>query len=178
MTRKINLFLILGLVLSLALVACGTATTPEPAPVEPAAPAAEEAPAEEAPAEEPVAEEAPAAEAALQVTGAVASPQAWTEDEAKAMNAIDVEATNSKGEASSYTGVLLSELISAAQPNADATTVVFVADDGYTAEVALDELLACEDCIASFRSKGGFSTVLPGYEGSLQVKGVVEIQVK
>jgi tungstate transport system substrate-binding protein len=37
--------------------------------------------------------------------------------------------------------------------------------------------MACSDCIASFRSQGGFSTVLPGYAGNMQVKGVVEIQV-
>lgn len=170
MSRKLNLFLILSLAFFLVLAACAPATAPE------AAPAVEE----EMPAEEPAAEEAPAEEmpAALQVTGAVASPQAWTEDEVKAMDAIDVESTNSKGEADTYTGVLLSDLITAAEPNADASMVAFVADDGYIAEVAFDELMACADCIASFRSKGGFSTVLPGYEGKLQVKGVIEIQVK
>ena len=166
MSRTIKLFLILGMVLSLALSACGPTVTPEPAAAEPAA---------EAPAAEP--EAAPAAEIALQVTGAVANPQAWTEDEVKSMTAIDVEATNSKGEASSYTGVLLSELIAAAEPNADANLVAFVADDGYSAEMPLAELMACENCIASFRNNGGFSTVIPGYESKLQVKGVVEIQL-
>ena len=53
-----------------------------------------------------------------------------------------------------------------------------MADDGYTAEVPLADVLACADCIVSFRSKGGFSTVLPGFSGKAQVKGVVEIQVK
>ena len=169
MNRTIKLFLILGMVLSLALAACGPGATPEPASAEPTAPAAEE-PA----AEEPAAEEMPVA---LQVTGDVANEQAWTEDEVKAMNAVDVESTNNKGETSTYTGVLLSDLISAAEPNADANLVTFVADDGYTAEVGLEELMACADCIASFRNNGGFSTVLPGYEGKLQVKGVIEIQI-
>jgi tungstate transport system substrate-binding protein len=168
MSRTIKLFLFLGMVLSLALVACGPQTTPEPAPVEPTAP-----PAGEPAAEEP-AEEMPVA---LQVTGDVANEQAWTEDEVKAMDAIDVESTNSKGEASTYTGVLLSDLISAAEPSADANLVTFVADDGYSAEIGLEELMACADCIASFRNNGGFSTVLPGYEGKLQVKGVIEIQI-
>jgi tungstate transport system substrate-binding protein len=168
MSRTIKLFLFLGMVLSLALVACGPQTTLEPAPVEPTAP-----PAGEPAAEEP-AEEMPVA---LQVTGDVANEQAWTEDEVKAMDAIDVESTNSKGEASTYTGVLLSDLISAAEPSADANLVTFVADDGYSAEIGLEELMACADCIASFRNNGGFSTVLPGYEGKLQVKGVIEIQI-
>ena len=39
-------------------------------------------------------------------------------------------------------------------------------------------MMACEDCIVSFRNQGGFSIVMPGYSGKLQVKGVVEIQVK
>jgi hypothetical protein len=52
------------------------------------------------------------------------------------------------------------------------------ADDGYTAEVALPEVEACQDCIVSFRNKGSFGIVIPGYPGNLQVKGVIEIQVK
>jgi hypothetical protein len=164
MNRTIKLFLILGMVLSLALAACGPGATPEPA-----APAAEEPMAEEPAKEMPV---------ALQVTGAVANEQAWTEDEVKAMDAIDVESTNNKGETSAYTGVLLSDLISVAEPSADASLVTFVADDGYTAEIDFGELMACADCIASFRNQGGFSTVLPGYPGNMQVKGVIEIQVK
>ena len=117
-------------------------------------------------------------EVALKVTGNVVSEQAWTEDEVKAMDNLDVESTNKDGEVSTYTGVLLTDLLAEAQPNADATTVIFVADDGYTAEISLEELNACTDCIVSFRNQGGFSTVLPEFSGKLQVKGVVEIQVK
>jgi DMSO/TMAO reductase YedYZ molybdopterin-dependent catalytic subunit len=169
MSRTIKLFLILSMVLSLALAACGPGATSEPAPAEPAAPATEE-PMEEEPAEEmPV---------ALQVTGEVANAQAWTEDEVKAMDTLEVVATNNKGESSNYTGVLLSDLISAAEPTSDASLVTFVADDGYSAEIDFGELMACTDCIASFRNQGGFSTVLPGYPGNMQVKGVIEIQVK
>ena len=166
--KRLTLLFTLLIAFSLLLAACGPTAAPEPAPAEEAAPAATEA---------PVTTEAPMAEVALKVTGDVANEQAWTEDEVKAMDAIDVESTNSKGEKSTYTGVLLSELITAAKPNADANMVTFVADDGYTAEIGLEELMACADCIASFRNNGGFSTVLPGYEGKLQVKGVIEIQV-
>jgi hypothetical protein len=117
-------------------------------------------------------------EVALKVTGSVANEQAWTEEEVKAMDNLNVESTNKDGEASTYTGVLLTDLLAEAQPNADATTVIFVADDGYTAEISLEELNACTDCIVSFRNQGGFSTVLPEYSSKLQVKGVIEIQVK
>ena len=181
MSRSLKFILLMGLILSLALSACGS-PAPTDAPTT-AAPVATEAPATEAPAataapttEAPTV--APAPEVALKVTGAVAKEQAWTEDEVKAMPTLDVESTNSKGEKDTYTGVLISELIALAEPNADATTVVFVADDGFTAEIALADVTACANCIVSFRSKGGFSTVLPGQPGSLQVKGVIEIQVK
>jgi hypothetical protein len=70
------------------------------------------------------------------------------------------------------------DLLDEAGLNADASAVVFVADDGYTAEISLEELQACLDCILSFRTQGGFSSVMPEFSGKLQVKGVVEIQVK
>jgi len=116
--------------------------------------------------------------AALKITGKVATPIGWTEEVVRAMKTIDAQSTNSQGQTETYTGVLITDLLALAGPASDATTLVFVADDGFTAEVPLADLLACADCIVSFRSKGGFSTVLPGFSGKAQVKGVVEIQVK
>jgi hypothetical protein len=117
-------------------------------------------------------------EYALKITGSVDNETGWSEDELKAMNTLDVESTNSKGETDTYTGVLISDLLNLAVPKADATTLVFVADDGFTAEIALADVINCQNCILSFRSKGGFSSVLPEFEKNLQVKGVIEMQVK
>ena len=117
-------------------------------------------------------------DAAFKITGDVATEVGWSEDKIRSMDTIDAESTNKDGEASTYTGVRLTDLLSKADPNDSATTLVFVADDGYTAEVTLAEVEACADCILSFRNQGGFSTVLPGFPGNVQVKGVVEIQVK
>lgn len=117
-------------------------------------------------------------EIALTVTGNVANEQAWSEAEVRDMQTMEVESTNKDGETSTYTGILITSLVDEAGPGADASAVVFVADDGYTAEVTLEELNACADCIVSFRNQGGFSTVMPGFSGKLQVKGVIEIQVK
>jgi len=164
MSRTTKLIFLMGLILSLALSACGSpAPTAAPAME---APAVTEAPVTEVP-----------ASVALKVTGGVASEQAWTEDEVKAMKTLDVEATDKNGEKATYTGVLLSDLLALAQPNADANLVTFVADDGFTAEISLEDVNACTNCIVSFRDQGGFSTVLPDQPGKLQVKGVVEIQV-
>ncbi|MBN1319045.1 MAG: substrate-binding domain-containing protein [Anaerolineales bacterium] len=115
---------------------------------------------------------------ALAITGDIAAEVGWTEAEVLAMETIDATSINKDGEEKIYTGVLIKNLLDIAGLNDTATTLVFVADDGYTAEVALEEVLACEDCIVSFRNQGGFSTVLPDFPGSVQVKGVIEIQVK
>jgi hypothetical protein len=116
--------------------------------------------------------------AALKITGNVDKEVGWTEEEVKAMDSMDVESTNKKGETSTYTGVSINALLDKAGVKADATTIVFVADDDYTAEATLAEVQGCADCIVSFRDQGGFSIVMPGFPGNLQVKGVIEIQVK
>jgi DMSO/TMAO reductase YedYZ molybdopterin-dependent catalytic subunit len=114
----------------------------------------------------------------LKITGNVKSEVGWTEEKVRSMDAIEVESTNKAGETATYTGVLITDLLGKATPKDDATTLVFVADDGYTAEVPLADVEACENCIVSFREQGGFSSVLPGFAGNAQVKGLVEIQVK
>jgi DMSO/TMAO reductase YedYZ molybdopterin-dependent catalytic subunit len=116
--------------------------------------------------------------AALKITGNVENEIGWTEEKVRSMDTIQAESTNKQGETSTYTGVPVNDLLGKAGPKADATTLVLVADDGYSAEVPLADVQACEDCIVSFREQGGFSTVLPGFPGNAQVKGVVEIQVK
>jgi hypothetical protein len=118
------------------------------------------------------------ADAALKITGSVETEIGWTEEQVKAMPTEVAQSTDKSGETQTYTGVPINDLLAQAKPKSDATTVVLVADDGFTAEVALAEVQACADCIVSFRNQGGFSTVLPGFPGSAQVKGVVEIQVK
>jgi DMSO/TMAO reductase YedYZ molybdopterin-dependent catalytic subunit len=116
--------------------------------------------------------------AALKITGAVENEIGWTEEKIRSMDTIEAESTNKQGETSTYTGVLIDDLLGKAGPNDGATTLVFVADDGYTAEAPLADIQACADCIVSFRNQGGFSIVAPGFPGNVQVKGVVEIQVK
>ncbi len=127
------------------------------------------------------AEEIPAEEgstAALTVTGKVETEQSWSEEEVKSLPTLDVESTNSKGETETYSGVLISDILALASPKPNAETLVLIADDGFSAEIPLADILACENCILSFRSKGGFSSVIPGAAKNLQVKGVVELQVK
>lgn len=117
------------------------------------------------------------ADAAFKITGAVETEIGWTEDQLRSMDTIEAQSTNKAGETSTYTGVSINDLLGKAGVEG-ASTLTFVADDGYTAEVPLADVQACADCILSFRNQGGFSSVLPGFPGNAQVKGVVEIQVK
>jgi hypothetical protein len=117
-------------------------------------------------------------DAALKITGNVASEIGWTEDEVQAMETMDAESTNKDGETKTYTGVSINTLLELAGINDGATTVVYVVDDGNTAEIPLADVQGCADCIVSFRNRGGFSIIMPGFPGNVQVKGVVEIQVK
>jgi len=118
------------------------------------------------------------ASAALKINGKVKTEMGWTEEQIKAMETIQVQSKNKQGETSTYTGVLMSKLLALAGPQSDATTLVMIGGDGYTAEAALADVQACTNCIISFRDQGGFSTVLPDMPGNVQVKGVVELQVK
>jgi DMSO/TMAO reductase YedYZ molybdopterin-dependent catalytic subunit len=117
-------------------------------------------------------------DAAFKITGSVKTEVGWSEDKLLSMDTIDTEYTGKDGVANTYTGVRISDLLSKADPEDGATTVVFVADDGYSAEVPLADIEACADCIVAFQNQGGFRIVAPDMSGKAQVKGVVEIQVK
>jgi tungstate transport system substrate-binding protein len=126
----------------------------------------------------PAAEQPAGGDVALKITGLVAQEMGWSDDQIKAMETMEVESTNKSGEVDTYTGVSIAALLDQASPGSEAQTVVYVADDGFTGEAPLADVTTCTDCIVSFRSKGGFSIVMPGFPGNVQVKGVVEIQVK
>jgi len=130
------------------------------------------------PTEAPAAEAPASAELALKVTGKVENEMGWSEAQVKAMPTMEAERENNSGEMETYTGVSLNTLLDEAGVGEDATTLVFVANDGSEAEVALADVRACGDCIVSFRSQGGFSMVLPGFPNNVQVKGVIEIKVQ
>ena len=115
---------------------------------------------------------------ALKITGNVEKEMAWAENEVRAMDTIEAESTNKDSETKTYTGVPINALLEKAGVKDGATALAFVADDDYTAEATLAEVQGCADCIVSFRNRGGFSIIMPGFPGNVQVKGVAEIQVK
>ena len=70
---------------------------------------------------------------------------------------------NQQGASETYTGVALNELLKQAGVQASATTLLFAGDGGQTAEAASSAVQACADCMLSFRTRGGFSLVMPGF---------------
>jgi len=118
------------------------------------------------------------ADVALKIMGMVDKELAWSEAEVRAMPTMEAQRANKSGVMEAYTGVSLAALMQKAGPKVGAATLVFVASDGSKAEVPLADILTCAQCIASFRTQGGFSIVAPGFADQVQVKGVVEIQVK
>jgi hypothetical protein len=114
----------------------------------------------------------------LQVSGVVSTETGFSEQDLRDLDLQDVQFTEKSGDISTYSGVRIIDLLEEAGLNADASTVVFVADDGYEAEVTLEEVQGCASCIVAFQDDGGLRVVMPDFSGKLQVKDLVEIQVK
>lgn len=117
-------------------------------------------------------------DAALKLTGMVDNEMAWAEDEVRAMDTTEAISTNKEGEESTRTGVSVNALLDEAGVQDGATSVAFVASDGYQAELSFDEVRGCADCIVAFNDGSGFTMVMPGFPGNVQVKGVIEIKVQ
>lgn len=115
---------------------------------------------------------------ALKITGKIASEMGWTETELRGMETIDSEYTGKDGTTKTYTGVSINALLDEAGLQSDASTVSFVASDGYQADVPLADVQACLTCIVTFDEDGGLRMVMPDFSSKDQVKGVVEIQVQ
>ena len=156
MRSKLWLVMVLVLVVS-ALAGCGAA---EPTAEPTTAPAAE------------------AGAADLTVTGMVDNELALSIDDIKALGTEEITSENSKGESETNEAVRLSKILDKAGVQSGATTLVLIADDGYSAEVALADMEANPDGHLKFRSQGGVSSVMPGLPGNTWVKGVVTLEVK
>ncbi|MBN2005834.1 MAG: ABC transporter substrate-binding protein [Anaerolineae bacterium] len=118
--------------------------------------------------------------ATLKVGGLVNKERAFTEAELRALGTRETDYTNKDGETTTYTGVpfttLLPEL--GVSATSKAALLYFVAGDGYEAQVNVDEVLACPECIVAFQPAGGFRAVLPGFTTKVQVRDLVEIEAR
>jgi tungstate transport system substrate-binding protein len=160
----------MGVILSLALSACG-ALTPTAAPATEApvveAPVATEAPATEAPSTEPI----------LTISGAVDNELALSEADLRGMEVIQLNAEHPKKGPTDYEGVRLSEVLAKAGVQDGASALLFTASDGYESEVAYADVAACADCLVAFDGSD-LSMVMPNLSSKAWAKMVVKIEVK
>lgn len=127
---------------------------------------------------EPTPSPTPVETAALTITGSVAAVHEWTVAELRTMPQTSTDYVNKEGETETYTGVALSALFDEAGCGAEATTIAFVAGDGYSAEGDLAEVRGVENGIVAIADDGSLRVVLPEMSSKLQVKDLVEIKLK
>ena len=129
---------------------------------------------------EPTTAPAPAAVTGdLVVIGAVEKPLGLTEADLRGMEVVKITAEHPKSGAAEYEGVRLSELLALAKPAASAAKIVFIATDGYSAEAALADVLACADCLVAFtNTPGKLKLAMPGLSSGLWVKDVKQIELR
>ncbi len=114
----------------------------------------------------------------LTVTGKVTEVKNFTMADLKGFGEITATVDHPKKGDISVTGVLLKSVLDAAQPAADATTIVFTASDGYASELELAPVLACADCMIGFADDGTLTTAMPTFSGSAWAKMLVSIEIK
>jgi len=165
--RTILIVLSLLALASMTLAACGTAATPTPAPT--AVP-----PTAVPPTTAPV-----ATGGTLAITGLVGKPLTLSEADLRAMTVADITADQPKKGVLPFSGVRLSDLMTAAEVKPEAASLVMTAGDGYSAEIDLATLKACADCMIAFTdTPGTFFAVMPGQAGKLWVKNVTGLEFK
>jgi len=114
---------------------------------------------------------APTEEAILTVEG-----KEYSRSDLEAFSLTSADYTNNDGETTTYEGISLVALLVDANAT-EGETLSFTASDGYTANMALEEALACSTCIVAF-DDDSLRVVLPDFSSKLQVKDLAEINVK
>lgn len=116
------------------------------------------------------AQEAAVAEEVILTVGT----EEYSQSELASLGTLSVDYTNKDGETTTYDGVLLADLLT--DVGVDGTNVTFIAADGFSADMPLDEALGCSNCIVAF-DDGSLRMVMPELSSKLNVKDVIEISV-
>lgn len=115
----------------------------------------------------------------LVITGAVTQPMGFMEADLRGMEVLKITAEHPKKGKEDYEGVSLNALLGLVGVTDGATTLVITASDGYSAEVSLDEIRACAECLLGFTNTAEkFKMVMPNLPSGAWVKDVVKLEVK
>jgi len=118
----------------------------------------------------------PQAQATEEVVILTVNDTSYTQSALEALGTTAVDYTDKDGVVTTYDGVLLSTLLTDAGADSG-TDVTFTAADGYEANMTVEELMACTNCIVGF-DDGSLRTVMPDMSGKLNVKDLASITVQ
>ncbi len=134
--------------------------------------------AQYAPTEEPGAE-LPPVTGDLVVIGLVESQLGLMDATLRLLPMVEQQIEHPKKGPTDYTGVTLNSLLDFARVKPEASTLLLTASDGYTSEVELVDVRACEDCMIAFTdTEGVYDLVMGGFDSGFWIKEIVSIEVK
>jgi len=121
----------------------------------------------------------PADQATFKLTGLVNQELSLNEAALRGMEVLKITAEHPKKGPEDYEGVSLKALLEMAGVKDGATTLVATAADGFVVEIALADVMACENCLFAFSDTlEQFKLVLPGLQSNFWAKDVMSIEVK
>lgn len=111
----------------------------------------------------------------LKVVGLVDTPVAWTGDQLRAMEMIEVPSGNSSGEETVYQGVPIIFLMTLVGVQDQASKLAIRSENGNQTEVMLADINACINCIVVPIAQNTFSVILPGLQSEGVITNVVHL---
>jgi len=139
-----------------------------------------------APASTPTTAETPTAEAQAVVgpadakvtlTGLVEAEKTLTMNDLVAMGPVVTTVEHPKKGSMEVTGIPFSKILASVSIKPEAKTVTFVASDGFSVDVPLADLQACESCLLGWDEEM-LRTYMPGFESSFWAKDLTTIEFK
>ena len=116
--------------------------------------------------------------AALKIAGDLRNQLVLTLENLKALGVEAIDIEHPKKGVLTFRGVRLGLLLSLAGVNEEATVLVMTAADGYSVELPLTEVQACENCLVALEGDGTLSMAMGGMDGGFWVKNVIHLMVK
>ena len=115
----------------------------------------------------------------LVVIGLVESQLGLMDANLRLLPVVEQQVEHPKDGLVDYSGVALNSLLDFARVKPGAETLLLTASDGYTFEVELVDVRACEACLVAFtETEGVYDLVMGGFDGSFWMDGIVSIEVK
>lgn len=115
---------------------------------------------------------------AFMSAGLVESELAWSLDELRALEPVQLTVEHPKKGQQDVEGVRINTLLDLVKVQPEGKQVTFTAADGFTATVDLQAVRDCNDCLVAFDESGTLKLVMPGMESSFWVKDVIALTVQ